>query len=68
MHRTLARFLIASRLLAPEGTEPDPGAKAVLASACESGDWRGLTDKLAESRRILATAWTATFGEELEIE
>lgn len=23
-HRTLARFLIASRLLAPDGTEPDP--------------------------------------------
>lgn len=67
-HRTLARFLIASRLLAPEGTEPDPGAKAVLASACESGDWRALTDKLTESRRILAAAWTATFGEELEIE
>ncbi len=66
-HRALARFLIASRLLAPDGTEPDPGAKAVLASACESGDWRCLTEKLAESRRILAAAWTATFGEELEI-
>ena len=66
-HRALARFLIASRLLAPDGTEPDPGAKAVLASACESGDWRCLTEKLAESRRVLAAAWTATFGEELEI-
>ena len=66
-HRALARFLIASRLLAPDGTEPDPGAKAVLASACESGDWRSLTEKLAESRRVLAAAWTATFGEELEI-
>ena len=66
-HRVLLRFLIASRLLAPDGTEPDPGAKAVLASACESGDWRSLTEKLAESRRVLAAAWTATFGEELEI-
>ena len=66
-HRALARFLIASRLLAPDGTEPDPGAKAVLASACESGDWHALTENLTESRRILANAWTATFGEDLEI-
>lgn len=66
-HRTLARFLIASRLLAPDGTEPDPGAKAVLASTCESGDWRGLTETLTESRRTLAKAWAATFGETLEI-
>ncbi|MFN5781878.1 MAG: glutamine-synthetase adenylyltransferase, partial [Novosphingobium sp.] len=67
-HRTLARFLIASRLLAPDGTEPDPGARAVLASACECGDWPCLTEKLTESRRTLAAAWTATFGEPLEIE
>jgi len=66
-HRALARFLIASRLLAPDGTEPDPGAKAVLASACESRDWHSLTENLAESRRVLAAAWTATFGEDLEI-
>jgi glutamate-ammonia-ligase adenylyltransferase len=67
-HRTLARFLIASRLLAPDGTEPDPGARAVLASACECDDWRCLTEKLTESRRTVADAWAATFGEPLEIE
>lgn len=66
-HRTLARFLIASRLLAPDGTEPDPGARAVLASACECADWQTLTETLAESRRTLAAAWAATFGETLEI-
>lgn len=67
-HRTLARFLIASRLLAPDGAEPDPGARAVLASACECDDWPCLTAKLTESRRTVAAAWTATFGETLEIE
>ncbi|MFN5821297.1 MAG: glutamine-synthetase adenylyltransferase, partial [Novosphingobium sp.] len=66
-HRTLARFLIASRLLAPDGTEPDPGARAVLASACECDDWRCLIEKLTESRRTVADAWAATFGETLEI-
>ena len=67
-HRTLARFLVASRLLAPDGTEPDPGARAALASACECDDWRCLTEKLTESRRTVAAAWAATFGETLEIE
>ena len=67
-HRTLARFLVASRLLAPDGTEPDPGARAVLASACECDDWRCLTERLTESRRTVAAAWAATFGETLEIE
>ena len=67
-HRTLARFLIASRLLAPDGIEPDYGARTVLASACECDDWRSLTEKLTESRWVLAAAWAATFGETLEID
>ena len=67
-HRDLARFLIASRLLAPDGTEPDLGARAVLASACECDDWPCLTEKLTESRRTIAAAWAATFGTTLEIE
>ncbi|HCF25477.1 MULTISPECIES: bifunctional [glutamine synthetase] adenylyltransferase/[glutamine synthetase]-adenylyl-L-tyrosine phosphorylase [unclassified Novosphingobium] len=67
-HRTLGRFLIAARLLLPEGEEPPPAARAVLASACECEDWTCLTDKLAESRRTVAQAWQATFGEDLEIE
>lgn len=67
-HRALARFLIAARLLAPEGTEPDPGARAVLASACGSGNWHALIEQLTESRSTMAAAWAATFGQTLEIE
>ncbi|MFN3516753.1 MAG: bifunctional [glutamine synthetase] adenylyltransferase/[glutamine synthetase]-adenylyl-L-tyrosine phosphorylase [Novosphingobium sp.] len=67
-HAMLGRFLIAARLLLPEGEEPPASARAVLASACECADWEGLTSKLAESRRTVAAAWSATFGEALEIE
>ncbi|WP_374591970.1 bifunctional [glutamine synthetase] adenylyltransferase/[glutamine synthetase]-adenylyl-L-tyrosine phosphorylase [Novosphingobium sp.] len=67
-HRTQARFLVAARLLMPDGEEPPASARAVLASACEQGDWTCLTEKLAESRRVVAAAWQATFGEELEID
>ena len=67
-HAVLGRFLIAARLLLPEGEEPPTSARAVLASACECADWECLTEKLAESRRTVAAAWSATFGEPLEIE
>ncbi len=67
-HLVLGRFLIAARLLMPDGEEPPASARAVLASACECADWACLTDKLAESRRAVAAAWAATFGEDLEID
>ena len=67
-HRTQARFLVAARLFMPDGEEPPASAQAVLASACEAGDWAGLTEQLAESRRVVAAAWHAAFGEVLEIE
>jgi [glutamine synthetase] adenylyltransferase / [glutamine synthetase]-adenylyl-L-tyrosine phosphorylase len=65
-HDVLGRFLIAARLLAPDSEEPPPAAREVLASACRCGDWQGLLQALAESRRTVAAAWKATFGEDLE--
>ncbi len=67
-HEVLGRLLIAARLLAPDSEEPPPAARAILASACQCGDWEDLLEALAESRRTVAAAWTATFGEQLEID
>jgi glutamate-ammonia-ligase adenylyltransferase len=67
-HRALARFLVAARLLLPDGEEPPASAQAVLASACECADWTCVTDTLANAREAVAAAWTATFNEVLEIE
>jgi len=67
-HHVLLRFLVAARLLMPDGEMPPESARAVLAKACESADWADLTEKLAETRRAVAAAWFATFAENLEIE
>lgn len=65
-HGALSRFLIASRLLAPDTQAPPPAARAVLASACHSRDWDSLIALLGESRRIVAAVWADLFDETLE--
>jgi glutamate-ammonia-ligase adenylyltransferase len=67
-HDTLTRFLIAARLLAPDGSEPPPSAAEALARACGYRDWDDTTGQLAAARSEVAKAWQATFGETLEIE
>lgn len=66
-HGVLARFLVAARLLAPDGQEPPAAARAVLAKACGCSDWDSLTANLVAARATVAQAWQAVFGEELEI-
>ena len=65
-HATLARVLIASRLLAPDGAVPEEAARAALAKACGLGDWQAVTTALAEARAVVAQAWQAMFDETLE--
>ncbi len=66
-HARQTRFLIAARLLAPDGQVPPPAARAVLASSCQCANWDELLASLAESRQIVASDWQATFGENLEL-
>jgi glutamate-ammonia-ligase adenylyltransferase len=66
-HAAMSRFLIASRLLAPDAEEPPPAARSVLASACQCSDWQGVQVLLAESRRTVAATWQALFGKQLEV-
>ena len=58
-----ARLLVAARLLAPDGEEPPPAARAVLAGACGCDDWAGTMAGLDGARRTVAAAWQAVFGE-----
>lgn len=67
-HAILGRFLIAARLLAPDSQEPPQAARAVLAQACQCGDWDGLLENLAAARQTVAASWAQVFGEELEID
>jgi len=65
-HDFLSRMLIASRLLLPDGAIPGEGARALLAKACGLGNWEALLARLAAARGVVAGAWRAAFGEELE--
>jgi glutamate-ammonia-ligase adenylyltransferase len=67
-HDAMTRLLVAARLLAPDSQEPPPGPCSALASACQSGDWKSLMEGFARARRVVAQAWHATFGEQLELE
>ncbi|MFM5894850.1 MAG: bifunctional [glutamine synthetase] adenylyltransferase/[glutamine synthetase]-adenylyl-L-tyrosine phosphorylase [Novosphingobium sp.] len=65
-HHSLTRFLVAARLLAPDG-EPPRAAREALALTCGYGDWDELKAGLGEARRAVAAAWHELFGEQLEI-
>jgi glutamate-ammonia-ligase adenylyltransferase len=66
-HDTLARLLVAARLLAPDALEPPPAARDVLAKACGCGDWEAVLATLGQARAQVAATWCELFGEELEI-
>lgn len=64
---TLARLLIAARLLAPDGQTPPPAACAALARACGQPDYDTLLAAAHTARQAIAAQWAAHFGEQLEI-
>ncbi len=67
-HDRLTRILIASRLLAPDGTMPPPPADEVLARTCGYESPNQLLSALQDARRIVAGEWKSAFGQELETE
>jgi glutamate-ammonia-ligase adenylyltransferase len=66
-HDTLARLLVAARMLAPDAQVPPPAARGVLAKACGCGDWETVLATLGRARGQVAAAWRELLGEELEI-
>ncbi|MGN6357193.1 MAG: bifunctional [glutamine synthetase] adenylyltransferase/[glutamine synthetase]-adenylyl-L-tyrosine phosphorylase [Novosphingobium sp.] len=65
---TLARLLVAGRLLAPDTQVPPAAAQGVLAKACGFADWPALLQGFAAARRAVADAWAEVFGQNLELE
>ena len=66
-HDTLARLLVAMRLLAPDAQVPPPAACEALAKACCNHDWDTMLGAQALARANVAAAWQALFGEQLEV-
>lgn len=67
-HATLARILVAARLLAPQGEPSAPTAREALAQACGASDYDALLRGMAEARQGIAAQWADSFGAQLEIE
>ena len=66
-HDTLARLLVAMRLLAPDAQVPPPAACEALAKACCNHDWDTMLGAQALARANVAAVWQALFGEQLEV-
>mgnify|MGYP001997949807 CR=1 FL=1 len=66
-HLAITRYLVAVRLFAPDGAEPAPAHRAVLAQACGEDSYKALLQSLAQARQGIATQWAENFGETLEI-
>jgi len=67
-HLALTRFLVAQRLFAPDGSEPSPAARKVLASACDHPSYSDLLQSLVKARQGIAEQWHKHFGQALEID
>ena len=67
-YQTMSRLIITVRLLSPDGQPPHEAARAVLAKACQFGDWDALMAALDEARALVAAIWAELLGETLEIE
>ena len=67
-YATLARLLIAARLLAPDGQEPSAASCEALARACDAESYLALLRGLDEARHGVAEIWTELFDESLEMD
>lgn len=66
-HDLLTRLLIVVRLMAPDGAYPPAASRAIVARSCGFAEWADLLAGVAEAKSRIAAAWSATFGETLEI-
>ncbi|HZU63031.1 MAG TPA: bifunctional [glutamine synthetase] adenylyltransferase/[glutamine synthetase]-adenylyl-L-tyrosine phosphorylase [Novosphingobium sp.] len=66
-HDVMARLLVASRLLAPDGEVPAPAPAAVLARSCGQGDSVELQAAVLAARKVVASAWAQAFNQTIEV-
>jgi len=56
-HDILTRYLIMSRLVSPDSTEPAEATRAMVAARCGASDWGDLLAKLDTARQSVAHCW-----------
>lgn len=58
-HDLLTRYLVVSRLVAPQSTEPAEESHWLVARACGACDWAELLARIDDARQIIGENWTA---------
>ncbi|HWJ69981.1 MAG TPA: bifunctional [glutamine synthetase] adenylyltransferase/[glutamine synthetase]-adenylyl-L-tyrosine phosphorylase [Sphingobium sp.] len=58
-HALLARYLIVSRLVTPQSTEPAEESRWLVAKACGARDWADVLARIEGARQIIGTNWHA---------
>ncbi|HZV18277.1 MAG TPA: bifunctional [glutamine synthetase] adenylyltransferase/[glutamine synthetase]-adenylyl-L-tyrosine phosphorylase [Sphingobium sp.] len=58
-HALLARYLIVSRLVTPQSTEPAEESRWLVAKACFARDWADVLARIEAGRQIIGTNWNA---------
>ena len=58
-HALLTRFLVVTRLMAPDGEAPAMATQAIIARACGHDSWEALLAALDRMRQEVAAWWSA---------
>jgi glutamate-ammonia-ligase adenylyltransferase len=58
----LTRYLIVSRLVTPQSTEPAEESRWLVAKACGASDWSELLARIAAARQTIGENWRALAG------
>ncbi|MGC4251899.1 MAG: bifunctional [glutamine synthetase] adenylyltransferase/[glutamine synthetase]-adenylyl-L-tyrosine phosphorylase [Sphingobium sp.] len=58
-HDLITRYLVVSRLVSPQSTEPREASRALVARACGMESWDALLDSYAHARQSVRDAWEA---------
>ncbi|MBT2186590.1 bifunctional [glutamine synthetase] adenylyltransferase/[glutamine synthetase]-adenylyl-L-tyrosine phosphorylase [Sphingobium sp. H33] len=56
-HALLTRYLIVSRLVTPQSSEPAEESRWLVAKACGALDWEGLLARIEDARQVIGASW-----------
>lgn len=58
-HDLLTRYLVVSRLVTPDSTEPPEESRWLVAKTCGVADWPDLLARIEAARQSISTGWQA---------
>lgn len=65
-HDLLTRYLVVSRLVAPDGAEPAPESRWLVAKSCGADDWAQLLARIEAARQSISAGWQALVAQAKE--